>query len=397
MNVMYIADVGETGGATKSMMEMIYKLTKNYNVTPIVITSKKGKVSEFCDKNNFTTIASGHSAFYISSGQTILKKIIKFILIPFYFIDYKIRNVIAINRIVKSVEMDKIDIIHTNVNRNDVGAILAKKYKIPHVWHIREFGDLDYECFSLKSKYISFMNNNTTKFIAISKTIKQHWAKKGLLESKINVIYNGVNTKNSIEEVQKVHKNKNDVKMIIAGNISKNKGQIQVIEAINKLDKDVKSNIFLDIYGGGDNSYIAMLKRLVNKYNLSENVKFKGSVNNLNNLLYNYDIGLMCSKSEAFGRVTVEYMANGLITIASNTGANQEIITNLNDGFIYQYNDYRNLAKIINKVYNLSEKEKENIIKNAYDKVKNNFTSELNAYNIFNLYKKILNKNNTDK
>ena len=132
MNVLYIADVGETGGATKSLMELIYNLNRDYDINPIVITSNIGKVTQYCNKNNFITIASGHRAFYISKGQTTVKKLIKFFLIPYYFVEYKIKNILAINKIVKSVDIDNVDIIHSNVNRNDIGALLAKKYNISY-------------------------------------------------------------------------------------------------------------------------------------------------------------------------------------------------------------------------------------------------------------------------
>ena len=97
----------------------------------------------------------------------------------------------------------------------------------------------------------------------------------------------------------------------------------------------------------------------------------------------------MCSKSEAFGRVTVEYMANKLITIASNTGASPEIIMK-NTGFLYKQGNYRNLANIIKKIYYMDNDEKNKIINNAYNLVKDNFSDVCNAKNVYNLYLKIL-------
>ena len=41
--------------------------------------------------------------------------------------------------------MSKIDIIHTNVNRDDFGILLSQKYHKPHIQHIREFQDQDYK------------------------------------------------------------------------------------------------------------------------------------------------------------------------------------------------------------------------------------------------------------
>ena len=46
-----------------------------------------------------------------------------------------------------------------------------------------------------------------------------------------------------------------------------------------------------------------------------------------------------CSHSEAFGRVTAEYMLAGLLTVASDTGANVELIDNRKTGILFKKSD----------------------------------------------------------
>ena len=50
MNVLFVANKNEIGGATKSMLDMIKKLDDKCNIT--VLTPIKGKVYDFCLKNN---------------------------------------------------------------------------------------------------------------------------------------------------------------------------------------------------------------------------------------------------------------------------------------------------------------------------------------------------------
>ena len=61
-------------------------------------------------------------------------------------------------------------------------------------------------------------------------------------------------------------------------------------------------------------------------------------------ILQRSDVGLMLSTNEAFGRVTVEYMMQNLAVIASDTGANPEIITNGETGLLYELGDVESLA-----------------------------------------------------
>jgi glycosyltransferase involved in cell wall biosynthesis len=64
----------------------------------------------------------------------------------------------------------------------------------------------------------------------------------------------------------------------------------------------------LDLYGDGRNKEI--LKMLVQELRLQSVVNFKGFSSSVP---YNrYDFAIMASKSEAFGRVTIEYMLNSL-------------------------------------------------------------------------------------
>ena len=78
-----------------------------------------------------------------------------------------------------------------------------------------------------------------------------------------------------------------------------------------------------------------------------------------------------------------------IVTIASDTGANPELIKDGENGFLYKYNDIEDLKNTILNVYNLTETQKKKKKKNAYvTSIK--FSEQNNALNIYNLYKKVL-------
>ena len=60
---------------------------------------------------------------------------------------------------------------------------------------------------------------------------------------------------------------------------------------------------------------------------------------------------LMCSRSEAFGRVTVEAMKFGLPVIGANSGGTRELIRDGWNGLLYPPGDPAALAERIDRLY----------------------------------------------
>ncbi len=383
MKILFIADTYETGGAFFSLMGMIDALTSLYdNVTPVILTSKYGKTNEFANERGIENYSVGHKAFLVNRGTTIPRRIIRLLSRPYLKWRYYISNKKAIELAEKNVDFSSIDLIHSNSNRNDIGAILAKRHNIPHVWHIREFSDWDYECFSLRKDYISFMNDNADRFIAISKAVAKRWIDKGLDSKKVSVIYNGVN--NPQERIAK-KRSGGQVRAIMVGFIAPFKGQLELLKAISHLDKDLLKSFKLDIYGNSAFEYLLRLKLYVSIHGLNDIVSFKGYASNVDSLYPAYDVGFMCSKAEGFGRVTIEYMLNGLCVIASDTGANQEIVEDGISGFIYKYGDTSDLSSKIKHVIT-DGKSASCCADRGYQYAIKSFTKEINAKNVHELY-----------
>lgn len=384
MKNIYIQDFGDVGGATNSLKELVKNLKNQYNVTPIIITSDKNSVNEFADENNIENYAINHKQFIVAPSSNIIKKIIKE-KFPFLLYCYNyLLNIIALKKLEKKINFNEIDFIHTNVIRSQLGFMINKKYGIKHVVHLREFSDLDYNCKPLMKNYISYINKYSTCYIAISNVIKEHWIKKGLDSRKMNVIYNGVDV---VDVGPKASRN-GKIKMIFCGQLCESKGQIQVIEALNKIPKNLQKIIKLDFYGTGDNKYIEYLRKKVTEYNLKSLIEFKGFDRNVRNKLYDYDVGFICSKSEAFGRVTVEYMLSKVLVVASDSGANKELIKDNMNGLLYFYGNIDDLKSKIELSIALI-KENSSIVDDAYKNAKEKYTSDINSKNIFNLYNRL--------
>lgn len=386
MRVLYIADELTQSGAIKSFEEVVVTMKERFGVDAIVCTSGHSSLNDRLNAKGIQTIESCYASAMQNSPITWWKVPAKYILCGS---KYYLKHKSAIKMIECSADFNKIDLIHTNVNRIDIGVELAEKYHIPNIMHIREFGDADFKCWSYRGEYLQYLDKNVTHFIAISEAVKDSWVARGLSEQKVSVIYNGVDS--SLIKSADCERMLTDeiLRMVIVGGVIPNKGQIQAVQAISLLPDQIRTKVTLDIIGWSSKQYFDIIEAEIKKLGLDNQVKILGAKNDVQERLRNYHVGLMCSKAEGFGRVTAEYMHAGLGVIASDCGANPELIQNGKTGLLYEKKNTRNLAEKIVEYY----KDRRILLtcaKNGQDFAKNYFTEELNASNIFNLYNEIL-------
>ena len=354
MHVLFVADGDSKYGAPRSMYQLIENLVfYDENIKVSVVLTKKTDYEDKLRKLGCDVYVAPYVPYYqrIPERKTIY--IIKYVLRG---LKYFYGRLFSVKILSKQLDINSIDLIHSNSLREDFGVILSVRYNIPLVWHIREFGDLDYQCYSYRNNYIDFIKQADAQYIAISRAVKEHWVKKGIEQARITHIYNIV-TIPPIENVEK--KKHNYIDIIMMGSLHETKGQRQIIEAIALLGDAYKQKVHLDIVGDSKTGYDKVLKRIVEKEGIAKNVSFLGYKKDFYNNLVNYDVGVICSKSEALGRVTMEYMLAGLPVLASNSGANPELVSDGKNGLLYKWNDIKDLARrleyIVDNTHELKE------------------------------------------
>lgn len=385
MRVLYITHYTGLYGANKSLLELIINLKNKYNIVPIVITPGVGEISTELEKLNI----ENYTFNYYNWIDFVDANKIKY----FYrFLRYKIFNWIEIKKIIKMIRGFNIDIVHTNSSVCDVGCKISKELGKKHIWHIREFGKEDYNLifFLGFKKACEFIEKNSDKIICISQSIKEYYMKGFVDYSNLKVIYNGIKKESYF--ISNIKRNYNgSFNIIFTGLISPSKNQIELLKAMDILvNERKKHDIKVFILGDGESKYINKLKDFCIEKNLTSNIYFEGKVSNVKKYIESALVGVISSKKEAFGRVTIEYMMGALGVIASNTGANVELIDNNKNGLIYELGNYRELSDKIEELYKNREKLKELSI-NGQTKAINKFTSDINCGKIYETYKEILN------
>lgn len=331
MRVLHILSSDDQYGSAKSFLELLGKEIRLHDVEPYVVIPCENKIAEFCKRNKIEFLAVDYEQFQIPKHDNTLIFALKY---TFHFLNYCVKNQKAMRKIRKFALDKKIDVIHTNSSVIDLGAELHNELEIPHVWHLREFGKEDFNFYSLKKNTIRYMNCNTDQFLCISEAMKNSWIEKGIDKNKIVVICHGVDANKFTEKAKVTSAIK--INGVMCGSFSKGKGQHILIEALNQLNEVEKSNIHVDFYGKAEGNYYEECMKKIDEYNLQKVVSIKGFTSNINEKLTKYNVGFNCSKAEAMGRVTIEYMMSGLCPVVSKSGANIEIVGDNNCGLLYE-------------------------------------------------------------
>lgn len=238
------------------------------------------------------------------------------------------------------------NIIYTNTISIGVGAWAAVLLRQPHVWHIREFVYEDH------AQGFDFGRNFTLKLvdrlsqlcIVNSQAVAQKY-EQFITPSKLKVIYQAVVTSGTAAVTPTTN-----FRCIIVGALVEGKRQEDAIRAIAHLIHN-GINVELDIVGDGDYQYQQYLKAIVSENLLEKYVRFVGYVDNSFPLMQSADAVLVCSRCEAFGRVTIEGMRAGKPVIGARSGGTQELIQDGFNGFLYSVADDRDLAEKIEFLY----------------------------------------------
>jgi len=265
--------------------------------------------------------------------------------------------------------------------------------------------------YNFKSKFKKFYNSIMLRakltiagsnfiFSHISENYGEYLSKK----KKLRVIFRGINVdyynqKNiSILKQEQLKKEwgltSNKFIILLPGRLTYWKGQVKFIESLNILIEDYNFTNFEAIILGSDQGRKVYKKKLINlieRYSLNKKVKL---INHCKEMPLAYSLAdVVVSASiepEAFGRVAVEAQSMGKPIIASNIGGSKETILNKKTGFLYKFDDPRELAKSLNTVIQLTQEELKSMGNEGRKNISKKFDVETMCDTNLNEYKKLI-------
>jgi glycosyltransferase involved in cell wall biosynthesis len=389
------------GGTGSYIVELIKFLPKNVNIHVITLKRDIPEMVKNDSQNNdiFSIIDRPIEIHYLSRSQETF----------FYNLPFQIACLAKIPSLHRKF---KFDIIHSHLTHMpDVFLQLFKQTRVPTVVTIHgtiqmlrdhalmarsAFGDLESGEKSILSFYpiIKLLQQNyakrVSKFIAVSNATKKLSIEQLKIdEGKIDVVYNGVDTKifspPTKEEVETKY-SRNTV--LYLGRMISKKGVHILVKAMPEVLQAFPETKFLFVGGGN----IPLYKETIRKMGIPEkNFSFVGHVGYFERpkMLREATVFVNPSFFENCSLSVLEAMSCGSAVVASDAGGNPEIIKSGRNGLLAPPFDDKSLAKSV-----ISLLENENLNKEmgeqARKTVERSFSSTKSTEDTFKVYKKIL-------
>lgn len=378
--VLFVAsDNDATSGAFRSMVTLCCILRDKFKLNICIVLPKEGDGLNLVKaaRIRYTIIDSEDWIVRLNASNSDIRAKRQAI---------KKLNGKAIRQLSRFIKDEQFDLVHINTSYSYVGAIAANKAQVPTVWHIREFLEEDQQRKIINKKYGYKLMNKSSKLVAISQSILKKYSP--IFDIRLVQIYNGIDDKQFYEPRKEILQS-NKIIFICVGAITSYKGQMIAVEAVERLKRlDNFVDFELWLVGTDKGEYANSIRLFIQKSGLSENVKFLGRRQDVAELYQQSDIACVCSKAEAFGRITVEAMMSGNLVIGADTAGTKEIIEDGVDGLLFKSGDSDSLYNKIKFALDNKE-EARKLAKHGRQTAIEKFTADRNAEEIYNLYQEI--------
>lgn len=340
LKVLYILHEKNPAGATLSFLDFIGEIS-DY-IIPTVVIPEDGPVNSMLREKGLKVYIVPFALDFIR--KTDIPNTLQLIT----------DNDLAAKTIAEIIKKENIQLVHSNTSVENVGILSAIYADVPHVWHIRELVERQFERkysdYELKRKLFA----SSDLLIAISKCVKRDIECK--YELKTVQLYDAIECSTSENGMKK-----NGNTFLFLGSISKNKGQWDAVRAVKVLS-DRGINVKLIIAGAYNYKTLWTINRYIKDNHLEQLIEIKDFVDDPSELRMKSGFAIIGSEYEALGRVTIEAMLAGNIPIGVNNGETKELIGSQEKrGFLYEFGNYEQLAETMIKAINLSVKKQNEI------------------------------------
>lgn len=375
------------GGSFSSLVKHIHALDRKH-IQPLVVFFNENEyvkpleemgIPVYCIEDPVFTKKISHP-FSVFLNKLFMKGYWRISVVPYL----KFLHRTSIREIIKISKEENIEGIHLNTElfRDRVGLLAGAELGIPVYSHLRsKYAD---SAIFYNPDYVSFANENVTKYLSVSDDTKRFWVEKvGLDSDKFEVLHDYVSVHNHNSEDFKPLPKKG-LKFLCIANILPVKNHFYLVESLKNILIETDSRLLL--LGKGEESYIGDLKSRIQSLGLKEYVEFLGFKANVENYIRKSDMVLLFSKSEGLPNVVLEAMSQGALMVATEVGGIPEIIENEENGFLVPLNNIVETEKLLRNVLELSESRQKEIRFNAHQTIQDKFSDSVYRKKLVQLY-----------
>jgi len=342
MRICFVLACAGTRGAPRSLLETATVLQQR-GVECFAILPVHGPLIEELRKLKVQTRVINYKGWTTHRNQKMWKRAIRPIL-----------NLPRALPIARQIKKWNCDLVYTNTVAVGIGGIAARLAGKPHVWHIREFGWEDHrEPFDWGDRITGWILNRYSDLVITNSEATAQKFGKFVGTEKLRRAHQAVRLSMGCDSHQVAPATR--FRCVIVGALIETKGQEDAIRAMAALAKK-GIDCELQIIGGGPEDYRQKLQQIVSLNGMQDRVEFVGYVSDSATYVRAANVALVCSRCEAFGRVTVEGMLAGKPVIGSRSGGTAELLIDGFNGFGYTPGDVNDLAEKIKHLHDNPEK-----------------------------------------
>lgn len=391
MKVLFVAHNASIEGAGIAFANICHCLSKSGIEIIAVIPGKRGVAELVKDIPNVNVriIREIKNEVYPST-ETIRDKIMYF---PRLIRLICFRPIFK-RKLKKIIRSEKPDLIHSNTGTLRIPSLLAERYRIPHVWHIRECQSIGYNFkpFGGENQVKQLFSKKCNNCIFITKSVADYY---GFNDDKDSIIYDGVFTNEIIESKQNINPKKKNI-ILFVGLISEIKGVPMLLDAFEKVSPEIPE---YELWLAGKDRI--NIQDRINQLTCKNKIKYLGFRKDVYDLMAQSQILVVPSKYEGFGFITAEAMLNHTLVIGRDIAGTKEQMDNAAQmkgrEVALRFNTAEELAEALNTASKINDSEYKAITEDAFDVVCKLYTTERNAENILEFYKHVISKRNQEK
>lgn len=251
---------------------------------------------------------------------------------------------LADSGVIDSLRAVRPDVVMTSTGVVAQGAIAAAALGIPHVWYLREFGDLDHGLTLPVSlgKFGAVVLGLSDVVIANSAAIRAHLFPDAEDAARVEVIFAAP----ALHGLRIARPAGSPWSVGVVASFNPGKGHQDALEAVALLRRE-GLDVPLVLPGTGSPHDVARLFDSARDLGIADLVTMPGVFGDMSELYSLFDVVAVTSRAEAFGRVPFEATEAGVPIIYAAAGGVVEYMTPGVTGLDYQPGDSRSLAAAI--------------------------------------------------
>ncbi len=304
MRILQIIDSLDAGGAERMAVNYANALAKEVEFSGLVATRKEGPL--------FNQISKNVSYLYLNKKGTI---------------DLK-----AIFALRKFIIENKVEIIHAHSTSFFIAILLKLIYpKVKIIWHEHYGARVNQE---RKENLALFFSSFFFSYVFVVNHQLENWVRIKLMISNVSYVPNFAVSDVNHSDLTLLKGNSNK-RIICLANLKNPKNHFALLSAFNEI-KLYDFGWSLHLVGKDYNDeYSNDLKNFIKNNALQNSIFLYDSQNDIQNILLQATIGVLCSTDEGFPVSLLEYGLAKLAVVSTNVGYCSEIVKDNFSGLLF--------------------------------------------------------------